>query len=849
MKTPLATYRIQLNREFDFLKLKKIVPYLAKLGISHIYASPIFKARAGSTHGYDIVDPTEINAELGGRAAFEELKRENAAYGLDWLQDIVPNHAAYSLENKRVSDVLQHGPDSRYHKFFDVDWSHPSTNLKGRILVPFLGKELVECIKKREITLVHDEFSVKIRYDSLDFPVNRMSIQELSGKEDVGQTVKRVNDDPAVLKSLLSKQFYSLMYWRDAFKEINYRRFFDILDLIGLRMEEPTVFEETHQLIFNLLNTGKIGGLRVDHVDGIYNPEEYLLNLRRHAPDAYLLVEKILTDNETLPESWPIQGNTGYDFVNFVNRLFVKQTNETAIDNIYKNFTENTQDFEALLFDCKNLVINNYFMGDLRNIARLANQTLQKLGYNQFDSNKMPLAIAALIACFPVYRTYLNSKNPIDKKGYFKAALKQAKQRKHEYAEELGAIEFILHQCHVNRAALNALMRLQQFTGAVMAKGLEDTTFYRYCRFISLNEVGGDPAKFGGSTEEFHQFNLARQMRWPLTLNASSTHDTKRGEDARARLNVLSEVPQELEKRISNWAEINVKHKTYINGWPAPNRNEEYLIYQSILGSFPFETTERDEFIQRTASFVIKALKEAKVHTSWINPNKQYENAAEKFTRQILTDPNFLDDFLPFQKKIEYYGIFNSLAQTLLKTTCPGIPDFYQGSELWDLSLVDPDNRRPVDYEKREKLLAEVSKSSPSSVKRLLENYTSGKVKIYLIFKALQTRRRLKGLFEEGDYNPLSVEGTLKEHVFAFIRKNENSSVVVVVPRFLVELLEPFSSWRVNWKDTAINLPTDTSSTWMEVFTGSSFHSSGSLLVNKVLEGFPVALLVGGDNT
>jgi (1->4)-alpha-D-glucan 1-alpha-D-glucosylmutase len=834
---------VQLNRDFGFYDLKAVLPYLAKLGISHVYASPIFKSRTGSMHGYDMVDPTAISEELGGKAAFEDLNREVLAYKLNWLQDIVPNHAAYSLENKRVLDVMKQGPDSRHAKFFDVDWNYPSPKLNGRVLAPFLGKELAQCIKQKEIELVFCDGGFKIRYYNYEFPVDGRSTQELLKQRDIGKTVERYNSNSELLAGLLSEQFYVLTFWLDAFGEINYRRFFDILDLIGLRMEEQEVFEETHRLILDLLQSNEVSGLRVDHIDGLFYPEEYLQKLRKQAPDTYLLVEKILSGNENLTESWPVQGSTGYDFINYVNGLLVNQTSEAAIDSLYKGFTGNHQTFSEQVFECKKAVIENYFMGDINNLSRLINQTLQRLTVSQFDPDKMPNTVAVLIACFPVYRTYLNPKNPTDKKGHFHLALEQAKQHKPEYTRELDAIDFILKQCISNKPALETMMRLQQFTGSIMAKGLEDTAFYRYCRFLSLNEVGGDPAKFGVSTSEFNQFNLTRQACWPLTLNATSTHDTKRGEDARARLNVLSEIPQELEKHLFCWAEINAKHKTVVNGERAPDHNEEYLIYQTLIGAYPFEPTKTQEFTQRVTTYTVKALKEAKVHTSWITPNKQYETATELFTNQILTDNSFLSDFLPFQKQVAYYGFINSLAQTLLKITCPGIPDFYQGSELWNLSMVDPDNRRPVDYQKRSDFLDEGS--AVSQIKTLLENYTSGKAKLYVIFKALQVRRRLKSLFEEGAYVPLIAEGALKEHVFAFMRKKEGDVCVVVVPRFMANLLTPFS-WRLDWKDTTIKMPTDAPSTWIEEFTGSRIHASGRFSIKEVLAGFPVALLVGG---
>jgi (1->4)-alpha-D-glucan 1-alpha-D-glucosylmutase len=846
VKAPLATYRVQLNRGFGFSDLKSVVPYLASLGVSHIYASPIFKARAGSMHGYDIVDLTSISKELGGTEGFEQLIKEAKAYGLGWIQDIVPNHEAYSLENKRVVDVLQNGPQSRFGRFFDIDWNHPSPLLNGKVLVPFLAKELAESVEQKEITLAYDgEF--KIRYGSLEFPVNSKSTQKLQSTENA---VKRVNQDPELLKGLLSEQFFALSYWRDAFREINYRRFFDILDLIGVRVEEPTVFGETHRLSLDLIGSGKFEGLRIDHIDGILDPEKYLHTLRQRVPDAYFLVEKILTGNESLPESWPIQGSTGYDFVNQLNGLFIEQTNESAITSVYQRFTGNTQSFDKVLFDCKKNVIESYFQADVNNLTRLLNQTLRDLNQHQFEPAKMPAAVAALIVCFPVYRTYLNPNNPTDQKGYFCSALKQAKQRKPQLTNELEAIDFLLEHCRDNSAALKAVMRLQQFTGAVMAKGLEDTAFYRYCRLMSLNEVGADPAKFGVSNKEFHGYNLSRNASQSLSLNASSTHDTKRGEDARARLNVLSEIPKELEEHVKLWGESNAKHKTKIDRELAPDGNEEYLIYQTLLGSYPFEESELPEFTQRASAYTVKALREAKLHTSWLNQNPEYENVATNFLKQILSDKVFLDEFLRFQKQVAHFGFFNTLSQTLLKITCPGVPDFYQGSELWNLSMVDPDNRRPVDYKKRAQFLAEISNSDPSRVKLLLEDYRSGKAKLYLIFRALHVRRKLKGLFEEGIYVPLTVEGALGKNVFAFMRKGLEGYVVVVVARFLAGLLEKPQDWSVNWKDTAVVLPSDAPSVWKDAFTDLEVKASfGRLPVREVLSSFPTALLTGGTKT
>ena len=479
---------------------------------------------------------------------------------------------------------------------------------------------------------------------------------------------------------------------------------------------------------------------------------------------------------------------------------------------IYTNaFTGNTQAFSELLYDCKKSIIENYFMGDIKNLSRLILQALNRLQNRRFNPKAMINAIVELFASFPVYRTYLNPANTgAETSANFRLALTSAKQKNPAATKELDAIESLLNLSGGSEVALFALMRLQQFTGSVMAKGLEDTAFYRYCRLLSLNEVGGNPARFGVSAEEFHKFNMARQSKWPLSLNASSTHDTKRGEDSRARLNVLSEMPQEFERHLKSWAEVNAKEKTRLNGKLAPSSNEEYFIYQTLLAAYPFEEAEMQDFAERVTAYMVKALREAKVNSSWLAPNVQYEEAVTRFVTAILQNQSFLDDFLPFQQQIAHYGFYNTLSQTLLKIMCPGIPDFYQGSELWNLSMVDPDNRRPVDFQLRQKRLAEVSALEPSKAQSLLENYETGKAKLYVIFKALEVRRRLKELFEEGAYVPLSVEGEGREHVFAFARTKGSQFVVVIVPRFVAGLLAQSESWTgLDWKENSIILPAE----------------------------------------
>lgn len=820
------------------------MPYLNQLGISHIYASPIFQARKGSSHGYDITDPNEINFELGGKEAFEEASAEAFALGLDWLFDIVPNHAAYSPQNKLLNDVLEKGVNSAYSGFFDVDWNHPSPKLKGKLLAPFLPQPLHECLKQKQVELAFNG-NFKIRYSGLEFPVNASTTTELQKDTSIEQALQRYNTDPNLLGKLLSKQKYSLAEWKTALKHINYRRFFDIVDLIGLQMENAEAFEQTHRLIFDIANSGAFSGLRIDHIDGLNQPEQYLQTVRKRLPNTYLLVEKILTDTEQLPASWPIEGTTGYDFLNAVNKVFVQQENEPQTTAFYGQFTGNTQAFSNLLYNCKRHVVKTYFLGDARNLTRVIIAALTRVGYTQlFSRSKMVHMIVGLLSCFPIYRTYLSQTNQDDKP--FRVALIAAADRMPHLLAEFSAITHLLDR-QDSPQVLYALMRFQQFTGAVMAKGFEDTLLYRYNRLLSLNEVGSNPSQFGCSINDFHRFNQTRQQHWPLTLNATSTHDTKRGEDVRARLNVLSEIPQEFQSNMKHWKQLNVASKQQVNGKPAPKPNEEYYLYQTLLGAYPWNADGQQGFASRVKLHMVKALREAKANSSWLTPNTVYEEAVGAFTQSILENPAFLEAFLPLQQTLAYYGALNSLSQTLLKIACPGVPDFYQGTELWDLNLVDPDNRRPVDFHLRQHLLSEVNLAQPSDALRFMENFSDGKAKLYTINKALAFRRKFKTLFDEGEYLPLKVKGRYAMNMIAFCRKENDRFAVVVVPRFLSQLKKPFQPWRfIDWANTDIALPSDAPISWANVFTLQTVDSSHGLAARDVLGDFPVALLFSG---
>ncbi len=882
---PTATYRIQLNSEFTFNDLKDIVPYLAELGISHIYASPIFKARRGSRHGYNIMDSNQINSELGGSEAFEGLLKKLIDLGLGWIQDIVPNHVAYSPETTMISDLMEFGSKSIYRDFLDVDWNYPSPKLKGKILAPFLNEDYERSLIKGQIKLSYDN-GFHIKYNDIQFPVKLSSYKRILSKSEkflylpyqnernlisklqedyisdktikpeIDRILERYNREYKLLHNLVSEQVYLLKNWRSAFKEINYRRFFDIIDLVCLRMEQKNAFETTHMLITQLLSDNKFDGVRVDHIDGLFDPEKYLNKLRETAPNAYIIVEKILLGKEILSKKWPIQGTTGYDFLNRLNGLFIEKQNSTEMTTVYNKCRGNKRTFNEVLRSCKKSVLRQYFAGDMKNLTRLVHRILisESFGRN-FTESGLEQAIIEILSSFPVYRTYL-SKHEFNKE-YFEFALKTARKKNKRIRAELDAIEILLTESTSLNKALEVFMRLQQFTGAIMAKGLEDTAFYIYNRLLSLNEVGGSPREFGLSLENFHSFLSSRQKYWPFSLNATSTHDTKRGEDARTRINVLSEIPEQFYSQIKKWFLINFDKKEKLNNKPVPNFNEEYYFYQTLIGAFPLKQSEMPEFRKKMALHMTKALREAKKNSTWISPNLEYEQYMTSFVTQCLEPSKsnaFIEEFMSFQKKIALCGFQNSLSQNLIKITSPGIPDFYQGAELWDLNLVDPDNRRSVDFKKRQRYLKEIQSLKPTDLHSLLNHFADGKVKMFETEKALEIRKKKKKLFQKGMYIPLKVKGLYEHCVVAFCRKEEVNYAVTVCPRFPTKTTDMHQiALGEVWKDTFVCLPKKGMRLWTETFTERSLVSrrvgeDEGFFVQELFKIFPVALLLSGES-
>ena len=957
LRIPIATYRIQFNPRFGFEDARGLVPYLDALGITDLYASPLFQARQGSLHGYDVTDPNRLNPELGTEEEFDALVFALKEREMGLLLDIVPNHMSASSENRWWMDVLENGAGSPYAQFFDIDWSASKKALERKVLLPILGSPYGRILENQELSLVLEKSGFFIRYYRAKIPVSVKSylrilshrvetLEETYGSNspafrelweliasiehlpngaaaDPGTAAGRTRDAEAIKQTLwrlfkgrpeiksfleenlrifngsegnpesfepmdrlLSEQNYWLSYWRLANEEINYRRFFSISDLIALRVEDYEVFRASHALVLRLIAEGKVTGLRVDHIDGLYDPLGYLAILRERilepadnvsaaAPGFYILVEKILQEDESLSPEWPVHGTTGYDFLNAANGVFVSARGARELDEAYARFLGGKTDFEGVVYSKKKLIMETHFAGEMHALGRDIGSIAEQDRYGRdLPRKELRQALVEVTACFPVYRTYIRSHDLSARdRLYFGRAIKEAQRRGEE--PSIPAFDFMKRVLMLERSAslsreqaedrLRFLMRWQQFTGPIMAKGLEDTALYVYNRLVSSNEVGGNPVSTGIPTGEFHRRAAGAVARWPHGMNATSTHDTKRSEDVRARINVLSELPGEWEKRIFQWSRWNEGKKKSIEGRPVPDRNEEILVYQTLLGAWPLDESGIPSFLERAAEYMVKAVREAKVYTRWDRPNPAHEGAVRAFVGSILanTEGNrFLEDFLQFQKKLAHYGALNSLSQVLLKIAAPGVPDFYQGTELWNFSLVDPDNRRPVDFERRALRLNEfLDREREASgalplLQELLSRWEDGRIKLFLTYKALNFRRRHRDLFLSGSYLPLAVSGGKKEHVLAFAREHNGFWAVAAVPRLMTRLVPPgeFPVGPTAWGTRGgLLLPDGAPGRWSNALTGEAVHASAAngkklLPLRGVFHHFPVALLAGSNS-
>ncbi len=880
-RTPKSTYRLQLHKGFTFDAAAGIAEYLRQLGVSHVYSSPYLQAAPGSMHGYDVVDHQRVNDELGGAAAHQRFCETLGETDLGQVLDIVPNHMSLGRENHYWWDVLENGTSSRYASFFDIDWQPQEERLRDKVLVPILadqygrvlqsggikvqrnGSRFLVCAADQEfpvsppsLTAILVRAAEYAKSDTLSFlassygrlPVpefwdrrlimtrhrdktvlngllGRLCVEEPNACEAIERSVAELNANQDGLDDFLNQQSYRLAYWKTADQQLGYRRFFDVNTLIGLRIEREHVFEETHALVLDWLKRGVLDGVRIDHPDGLRDPLEYFVRLRQSAPEAWIVAEKILEPGEFLREDWPVQGTTGYDFLNVALKLLLRPEGVSELTRIYAEFTGQSTDFAAIAHEKKLNVTQEALGSDVNRLASLFVNICES-NRNQRDYTRAEIrrAIREVAACFTVYRTYVvparQEITPEDRE-IITAATERAKTARTDI--DGGLFDFlgeVLTMQVTGKQESEFLLRFQQFTSPVMAKGVEDTAFYCYNRLTALNEVGADPSRDGATIEEFHAYCAKMQATHPLTMTTLSTHDTKRSDDVRARMAVLSEVPQAFATAIDRWSENTKQHRAAI-----VDKGTEYFYYQTLIGAWPITP-------ERMKAYMQKAMREAKEHTTWVANNAEYEEALNRFIEGTLSDKGFLSEVETFVDSIRHAGWINSLAQTLLKHVAPGIPDLYQGTELWDLSLVDPDNRRPVDFDLRRGLLRELH---GLSVPQIMQRIDDGLPKMWTIHRALTLRREHPDWFgETAGYTPLLASGRKSDHAIALLRGN---SVIAVVPRWSMTLAG-------DWSDTAIKLP---AGRWSNRLTGEQFHE-GSVRLSELLNNFPVALLTREDN-
>jgi (1->4)-alpha-D-glucan 1-alpha-D-glucosylmutase len=1009
-RVPGATYRLQFRSEFTLADAARLVPYLHALGITHVYASPILKAKPGSPHGYDVLDPGRLNPDLGTEEEFAALVAALRDRGMGLILDTVPNHMCVGTDNPWWADVLEHGPSSPYAEWFDIAWfDSPRPGMSGRLLLPVLGEPYGAALEGGNLKLDFEDGRFVVRYYDTRLPLDPRTyglilgpavevararlgpehpdVTELQsilhavrhlpprgepdpervaeGRVECGvirrrlaearerfpeaaAAVREVRDrlagtpgEPAsfsALDELLEAQAYRLCFWRVASDEINYRRFFDINELAAVGTEREDVFRAVHRKILGWLAAGQADGVRIDHPDGLFDPKQYLDRLQLHyllataravldaAPESYpgidwdrdepaiaerltapasgdrqvaggdtggftpparparplyVVVEKILGDHEPLPDDWACDGTTGYEFLNALNGLFVDPSGEGRLTRFYHEFTGLTDPYPQVVYEKKAQILSSSLSSELNALAHQLDR-LARLDRRSrdFTLNGLRRALREVIACFPVYRSYINGTVHDSDKAVVGRAVHRARKRNPMLGKAI--FDFIRDTLLLKdppsgpaSEEYRELQRrfagkFQQVTAPVTAKGIEDTTFYVYNRFVSLNEVGGEPGRWGWSPERVHRFLSERADRHPGGLSPLSTHDTKRSEDVRARLNVLSEIPDEWQARVTEWALLNRRHKAdqEDDAPDAPDANEEYLLYQTLVGAWPDQgppvatgglesAPPGDEFTNRIQAYMKKALCEAKVHSSWINPDPDYEAAVAGFVARLLDpaeSPEFLADLRAFVARVAALGRVNSLAQTLIRCAAPGVPDTYQGTEAWDFSLVDPDNRRPVDFGARRTMLKDLTERAAGGpqalgwlARELAGNLADPRAKLFVVARALGCRRELPNVFGKGGYVPVEAAGEKAAHVFAFLRHHGTTAALVVAPRLPAGLVPEGSRPPVGrdvWGDTVLSLPEGfRAGRWENVFTGESL-AGDSLALGEVLGAFPVALLV-----
>jgi len=1009
----LSTYRLQFTgSQFRFSDATTIADYLAQLGVSHVYSSPILKATEGSTHGYDVVDPTRLNDELGSEDEFGEWMRALRANRLGQILDIVPNHMGVASDsNKWWMDVLANGPSSPYAHYFDLEWRPVKRELRNRVLLPVLGDLYGKTLESGQLPIGMSDgrFYVQVYERRLPLEIrtwvqilqpgmeeltSRMGteslpllelqsiirgLEHLPGPDQtepanlevrrreqvvlharlqrlleespeiadfVEGNIRRINGEAGTPESfdaldrLLESQVYRLVMWKAGSDELNYRRFFDVTELAAVSTAHLDVFEAIHRLPFEMVLRGEVDGFRIDHVDGLFDPTEYLwrlqwtllrqlarLKLQESSTDGadrwsqvepivlqrlrgdlggpdplgllqigdrndasvairpddsagahrskskplFVLVEKILGADEPLPPHWPVEGTTGYDFLNPLNGVLLDAAGLRKVEQSYKRYIDAREDLPDIIYHSKRLILSAAMQSEVALLAhRLDRLSNRHRNTRDYTLQSLRSAIREIIASFHVYRTYIRS-GQISERDRRVVQLAAAHARRRNPAVDESVIQFVrdvllLEQppalSDAGREEREAFIgRFQQVTSPVMAKGVEDTAFYRYVPLVSLEEVGGEPGHAPPTVSEFHRHNAARSHEWPHTMLATSTHDTKRSEDLRARLDVLTEIPGEWQKAVSRWTRFNRKFHRDVDGEPGPTRNDEWLFYQAVLGIWPLSPPseqEMPEIVSRLQRYMEKASREAKLSTSWISPNSAYDDALKSFVAEVLDSRNsrFLTDFAAFHESVVDSGLFNAVSQLTLKLTAPGFPDVYQGQETWDFSLVDPDNRRPVDYERRRWLLGEVNAQAASADSRLAlcqnlaANPRDDRFKLFVTAALLKLRRQLPDVFLNGDYAGLETSGEKAEHVVAFVRRSKSSPgefVIVVAPRLVHRLVDGRRTSPTGesvWAGTTVLLPGMETTSVVDHFTGQSCQvENGRILLSEALAHFPVAAL------
>ena len=879
LDVPASIYRLQLHQGFNFKMATEVLPYLKKLGVEGVYCSPYYVAY--SQHGYDITDPNEINPKIGTRQDFEAFCAKLKELGMKNIIDVVPNHMGIKGGmNAWWQDVLEHGPRSRYAQFFDIDWDSEKRALQNKVIFPILGDPYRQCLETGEIRLKFEEGRLAFHYFDYvlplapktyayvlqdkafapvltkvkKFPTTPSKREELTArlKQEIhkkvlsakglkGRVERRIqwyNSDPKRLHTLLEAQYYRISSWKLSGKEINYRRFFNFNDLAAIAIEREQVLNAHHRLVFDLAKKGVIQGIRIDHPDGLHDPALYLAQVKKKTK-LPIFLEKILDPHERLPETWPVEGNVGYDFLNVITSLFIDKRSEKDITHTYDEFIGKHLDFGDLLYDKKKFFANAYMTCEIDVLGRMLDEVSDlDLRYREFNRADLREAILEVIASFPVYRTYIgpHCKTPSKRDAlYITVAMERARKRCpyvdpyiFQFIEDLLLLKIDLSQ--ENEKAFRAfILRFQQFTGPIMARGMEDICFYIYNRFLSLNEVGGDPRNFGLSAGEFHQYNEEKRHRWPDSILATSTHDSKRSEDVRMRLNILSELSGEWHDTVFLWEKCNRSFKRR----DFPDANTEYFIYQMLVGLWPEEEPSANEwktFKERLWINLLKSIREAREITTWIWPNEKYERSVKQFLFNLLDRKKnhpFFESFIPFVKKVTQFGYLNSLSSTVLKLGSCGIVDIYQGNETWNFSWVDPDNRRDIDYNELEKRFTAVSS--------LNEEPSLEDLKLYVNYKGLHVRKQHPDLFLRGEYHPIKVVGQEADRVVAFMRKMGTKELLVIGGRFF--------SKGDRFEKTDLHIPA--SGTFTDLFTNKTFKiKRGMCALAPFFKKYPFALLI-----